>query len=91
MKRLAMGLLLIAFGTGAFAQSANGMRHGKGHKKGTKMRTTETRRWYPTNGTTTVYTRDEKRNINRAGHANNGDNGDWHNNKGRGDGNNRHR
>ena len=91
MKRLAMGLLLIALGTGAFAQSATGMRNGKGHWKGKKHKTHQTRRWDNNTNGVLVYDRNDKRNVNRAGKVNNGDNGDWRNNKGRGDGNNKHR
>ena len=69
----AFALLLVS--TGANAQSANGRMHGRGHGR--------------TTTTTTTTNKKVKQDVNRAGHMNNGDNGDKNNNRGKGDKNNR--
>jgi Ni/Co efflux regulator RcnB len=75
MKRIIIiALALVMLGSSAVAQSASGKMHGKGHHK---MKTT------------TTTDKKVKRDMNRGGHMNNGDNGDMNNNRGKGDKNNR--
>lgn len=75
-QMISMILASVMLAGTATAQSANGRIHGRGPNK-IKSHTAHS-----------VTDKKTKRDINRGGHMNNGDNGDKHNDRGKGDKNN---
>ena len=77
-KTIIAALTFVMLGSAAIAQTpATNRTHSSGHRNGQSTTTT------------TTTDKQTKRDMNRGGHLNNGDNGDKNNSRGRGDKNNR--